>query len=265
MAGIDKTYVSWEQYKRIKEFFTPEMKEKQKKDLRFYFGYASWKESDFKKNDDELPVWNTPTIVDLWLAQNCKLDFIQERLHQQYGENWLGFNYDLDFSQKGFLVSAEMNIGENHSYFSPFKKISDTEIQTFDKILVYGTTFFYSFFYTAMSIIAGKYYNVKEGNNIKVEFELFGLYFIYKEGKYYINDKEVGYCYFSDYLRKDFFEEYKIKHSYRKRDFIKYEPEQIMFSFDDECYSPDMYKGFEKEHYKRYFFFLPRYIRDFIK
>ncbi len=53
MAGIDKTYCNYEQYKQVKQFFTKEMKAKQKQDLGFYFGYAQWNKKDFgiiKKN-----------------------------------------------------------------------------------------------------------------------------------------------------------------------------------------------------------------------
>lgn len=34
----------------------------------------------------ELPIWNTATYQDIWLIRNCPVDFIQERLKQQYGD-----------------------------------------------------------------------------------------------------------------------------------------------------------------------------------
>lgn len=31
-------------------------------------------------------LWNTPTYFDVWLIRNCPLDFIQDRLQEQYGD-----------------------------------------------------------------------------------------------------------------------------------------------------------------------------------
>lgn len=266
MAGIDKTYVTWEQYKQVKEFFTKEMKAKQKQDLGYYFGYADLCKKYFK--DSELPIWNTGSLEDLWLAQNCKLSFIQERLHQQYPDNWIGWK-EIDFSEKGFLISAKYK----ESYIAPYKELEEENmIETFDELLVYGTTFAHKFLYNVMAIIRKEWYHIslRDSYKFEVEFELFGLYIkaisTLDEVKYFIGDEEVYIGYFpkNDFYKDKFdkfFQQITIKHSYNKKDFLKYAPEQIVMSNENECFNVDMYKDFSKDNYKIYFSFLPDYIK----
>ena len=109
MAGIAKTYLNYEQYKELKSWYTKEVKKQIKKDLGFNFSYYKHKKVDFGKDGlDELPVWNTPSVFDIWLAKNCKLPFIQERLKEQHSDNWIGW-LDYDFSEKGFITEYKKN------------------------------------------------------------------------------------------------------------------------------------------------------------
>lgn len=93
MAAIDKTYVTLEQYNVLKEWAKDKI-------CVLYNGYESpvknwiihWEDDSFKESiwgDDTLPCWNTSSWQDRWLYQNCPLDFIQNRLLQQYGEKGL--------------------------------------------------------------------------------------------------------------------------------------------------------------------------------
>lgn len=257
MASIDKTYVNWEEYKQVREFFTKEIKAQIKKDLGFSFTY--WKQP--KKFEGEVPIWNTPTIVDMWLAKNCPLKCIQDRLHEQYPENWIGW-LDLNFNELGFLVRAESKNG----YIAPFNfKPLENEVEIFEEIVFFGTTYFLKFFDEVITgVCRGEFYKL-DSEGLEVDFEIFGLILSYKGGKYFIEDKEVTYGYFpTSHFRKDcfdkFFMPYKIKHSYRKDDFLKYEPEQIVMSHENECFNVDVYKDFDKENYKKYLGFLPKYI-----
>ena len=124
MAGIDKTYVTcWEDYKAaydwassietvtddfgnvfapldwMAEYEESEFKESieaQKEGYRNYYKdpkhvqeakdalREDWEPEPNGKG--ELVLWNTPTYFDIWLIRNCPLDFIQERLKQQYGD-----------------------------------------------------------------------------------------------------------------------------------------------------------------------------------
>jgi hypothetical protein len=275
MAGIDKTYVDYQQYKEVKAFFNKDMKKKQKEDLGYYFGHALYKKSDFDDVEERV-IWNTPTIVDLWLANNCKLDFVQERLHEQYGDNWIGW-HTLNFNEKGFILSIE----HEESYVAPFRNVDENTVEVFDTFLLYGTTYFNKFLYTAMGLVRGESDRIliKNDKDFVVYFEIFGLHLkavsnISSGTKYYLLSEnsvglqEIGYAYFpTPYLFEDgkdkffkFFEEYKIKHSYKKSDFKKYKPEQIIMSNDNECFSVDMYKDFNPEYSERYFCLLPQYI-----
>lgn len=257
MAYADKTYVKWEEYKQVREFFTKEIKAQIKKDLGFSFTY--WKQP--KKFEGEVPIWNTPTIVDMWLAKNCPLECIQNRLHEQYSDNWIGW-LEPDFNNLGFLVRAE----SKNNYIAPFKPL-ENEVEIFEEIVFFGTTYFLKFFDEVITgVCRGESYKL-ELESLEVDFEIFGLILSYKGGKYYIEDKEVEFGYFpTSHFRKDcfdkFFMPYKIKHSYRKDDFLKYEPEQIVMSHENECFNVDSYKDFDREAYKRYFYFLPEYIQN---
>lgn len=47
-----------------------------------------WNEEDVLNafnNNKEIPIWNTPQVVDKYLYKNCPLKFIQDRLKEQYG------------------------------------------------------------------------------------------------------------------------------------------------------------------------------------
>ena len=126
MAGIDKTYVTnWEDYKaaydwvsqvgRVKddfgnifypldwmaeytEFEFRECIESQKKRYREYYADPIHVQEakdvlgqDWEPNPEgagELVLWNTPTYFDIWLIRNCPIDFIQDRLKQQYASDY---------------------------------------------------------------------------------------------------------------------------------------------------------------------------------
>lgn len=126
MAGIDKTYVStWEDYKAAYDWassvgtvtddfgnvFAPldwmaeyeeaefkESIESQKERYRNYYKDPEHLQEakDFLGQDwepepegmGELVLWNTPTYFDIWLIRNCPIDFIQERLKQQYASSY---------------------------------------------------------------------------------------------------------------------------------------------------------------------------------
>lgn len=185
---------------------------------------------------------------------------------------------DVDITdEKGFILSIE----HGNSYVSPFRNVDDTTIEVYNEFLLYGTTYFTKFLFTTMGLVRGENNNVliKNESDFIVNFEIFGLRLkavsnIFSGSKYYLLSEnsealqEIGYGYFpTPHLykgRKDkffkFFEEYKIRHSYKKSNFNKYRPEQIIMSNKDECFSVDMYKDFTPEYSERYFWLLPKYI-----
>lgn len=95
MAGIDKTYLKkWNQYKALYDWcvgvgeviddwgnkFRP-------LDWLLDWTYEEWMERT-ENETEEVPVWNTPEYLDIYLIRYCPLDFIQDRLKEQYGEGW---------------------------------------------------------------------------------------------------------------------------------------------------------------------------------
>ena len=90
MAAIDKTYVNnkkdyddlinWVNTQST--YITPIGELFNIKDYMY-----EWNEEDVLNafnNNREIPVWNTPQVVDKYLYKNCPLKFIQNRLKEQY-------------------------------------------------------------------------------------------------------------------------------------------------------------------------------------
>lgn len=109
MAGIDKTYIhNYSQYKEVYDW----CKDKEVtlkngvtfKPLNFLYKITEeefnnnkkeWIERNLKflskkelENNYEFPIWNTPLYFDIWLIRNCPINFIQDRLKQQYKEEY---------------------------------------------------------------------------------------------------------------------------------------------------------------------------------
>lgn len=86
MAGIDKTYTkSYTEYKDFKNWAN-------KQTLTFFNGYkvciGDWV-FDYEKDDfdgGERAIMNTPTWLDIYLIQNCKSDFVLNRMKSVYNK-----------------------------------------------------------------------------------------------------------------------------------------------------------------------------------
>lgn len=76
MAAIDKIYGSKGQWIELDKFLRKHKKHEWLKYLR-----------TMPNNDSfDNPISNFPREVDMWLMDNCPLDFVQERLKEQYGK-----------------------------------------------------------------------------------------------------------------------------------------------------------------------------------
>jgi hypothetical protein len=271
MAYIDKTYVTWEQYKEVKSFFTKEMIQKQKNDIGYYFDYWKWTKKDFDSIthvNKTLCLWNTSSIVDMWLASYCKLDFIQERLHVQYPDNWIGWLPNIDFNSKGCIYF----FGDEKSYVNLTDNINEEYCNIADKLIVYGSTYFFKMWNDVQGVYRGESYKI-ENKKLEVDFNLFGLDFEYKDSKYFVDGKEYCFGYFP--IRnlfkgeKDKFEKFlpsvDIKYSCKKSEVKEYEPNEIIISFDNHVLTGNCYEDFSKENISRYLLQLPIYLYDRIK
>ena len=120
MAAADKTYLkSWEEYVQLRDW----LKDKFCYDKPYIDSYGerhenlhaidfliTWDKEDVDKiiaehgEDADFPVLNTPEWFDVWLIQNCPLDFIQEQLKDMYGGGYCktaftGHNNDDEYEQ----------------------------------------------------------------------------------------------------------------------------------------------------------------------
>ena len=95
MAGIDKTYLKkWDQYKSLRDWCVSVGEVTDDYGNKFSpiswlgeYTYEGWMEGT-ENETEEVPVWNTPLYLDIYLIRYCPLDFIHDRLKEQYGEGW---------------------------------------------------------------------------------------------------------------------------------------------------------------------------------
>ena len=126
MAGIDKTYTdSYKEYKEFKDWADKQI-------VVFYDGYKkcvgdwvwNYEKSDF--SNGEIPIMNTPTWLDIYLTQNCKSDFVLERIKSVYGEDSFEKFKTIDITErppKEFQQNRKIKIKRyNRSKFTLHKK-----------------------------------------------------------------------------------------------------------------------------------------------
>lgn len=105
MASIDKTYTS--SYKEYIELINWAKTTK----IRYYTGqidsvynyvYRDYNENDFD-NETKLPVMNTSESIDIFIIQNCQIDFVKKRLKSVYGEK----TYNKMLNNKSYTEKPE--------------------------------------------------------------------------------------------------------------------------------------------------------------
>lgn len=124
MAGIDKTYTdNYEEYKTFKEWADKQV-------VTFFDGHTEcigdwvWKleKSDF--DNGEIPIMNTPTWLDIYLIQNCKSEFVIERMKGVYGKNFDEYKNlkNLNKIPKGYKKNRKIVITNGDMCKFPFNK-----------------------------------------------------------------------------------------------------------------------------------------------
>lgn len=96
MAGIDKIYGTQKQYNEFKNW----LKENQKPiKCRVEFSLFKGKETPIYKmvlpteclyprngyDKKERPISNFPEVIDKWLLKNCKIEWVVNKIKEQYG------------------------------------------------------------------------------------------------------------------------------------------------------------------------------------
>lgn len=124
MASIDKTYTdSYEDYLEFKTWADKQI-------ITFFnqrkvcVGDYVWKldEDDFKQG--EIPIMNTPTWLDIYLIQNCKSEFVIERMKDVYGKHFEGYRdkVHLNTMPDGYAKNRKVVITNADKCKFPFKR-----------------------------------------------------------------------------------------------------------------------------------------------
>ncbi len=300
MAGLDKTYVNKEQYKQLRKFWI-ETRAEQTRLFgcpQYLFPFYAFGDVEFPEGiTDELlssgkdindfpdetttkcPLWNTGSDFDAWLSKICPLDFIQNRLKEQYGDNWFAFKYadKLDFSSKPFLVSIHytdnnFNPGTDSLIYFFRDKGDDIkekgDIFVHDKIIFYGTTFLFHVIDLAYRSITQMGYLFNRPGLI-VEFDYFGIAVTCKNGTCYLGETDEVLN--LNIMYDSVFHKPEIKHSYDLKESDGYRDEEIFISSENECWDLTQIKlneGKKPERsflLKRSMLFIPDYMQQLIK
>lgn len=95
MAAIDKIYItSIEQYREYKKWCDSIPYQRDSIGNLWHpseFMYETRAEQDYINgfsNSKEIPLCNNPDYVDVFLIRNCPIEFIQNRLKEQYGDEY---------------------------------------------------------------------------------------------------------------------------------------------------------------------------------
>lgn len=270
MASIDKTYCTKEEYLKIREWWINTYDEQVKIfgdaiNMHPFYVFDSDVDPSLLKEDtsdidsledNEICLWSTDGMTDLWLSKNCDIPVIQERLKEQYSEDWIGFTEKdkLDFDDPPCIMKIER--GDDTIYFF---KDSEEEgyVETLDSLLVYGTTEFFKVVSDAMDNI----FSVGS-NNLVTYYRMYGLDIKNIGGKTDIIDKkEVSV----NTLSRKLFELPDIRYSMLKEDFEKHDKFGIYLSQESEIYALTDYKDWEKITFECLMFELPEFITKFIK
>lgn len=125
MAWIDKTYTeSFEEYKVFKEWADRQV-------LTFFNGYkvciGEWVRELHKEDffNGEIPIMNTPTWLDIYLIQNCKSQFVLDRLESVYGRETYEEFLNVDLTAKpssSFRQHRKIKIKRNNRTKFPLHK-----------------------------------------------------------------------------------------------------------------------------------------------
>lgn len=196
---------------------------------------------DFPDNNETYTVFNVSTKIELWLLKNFKLDCIKREVENQLSSFFyqeipqeLRFNFvdDLDFSIPDSLLYIK-DKKDVSLYF--FRNLEKPNIETLDKVLIYGTTDVFDIINEAIKQIHNDY-NCKTKYNIG--FTFCGLFLecnkkgIKYKGKYI----DIPYL-------KPVFKLPKFKHSYNLNDAKKYKDDEIIISYSaNDVINLDAYK-----------------------
>ena len=281
MASIDKIYCHKIDYLEFCKFWM-NTKEQQLMEmgellgLHPFYTEKDFTQFDFKKlkelgnsyfPDDftNMPLMNNSVIWDLWLKKNCDIDFITQRIDQQYEGSYMIQNAkDFDFTEYPSVISIQSTNPDKDLLLYFFRTRGDDlkegEIYSHEKIIFYGTTYLLKIIDNAIKAFNGE----MKGSRLTVIVQFYGMIIKFEHGKYYrlIDEDEIEIDNLFDLSLSHFPE---IKHSYSMKESEDYEPEEIFISDEIEAFDITQYKDFNILQFPRYIKLLPDYINKHIK
>lgn len=264
MAYIDKTYITT--IEEATEFFNWYNKSSTRVEMSNTLGHIIGlyrKYIDYFKGEEE-PLWNTSTKEDTYLIRSCPVSFVQTRLIEQYGKEFVDFIKAIhkdDYLPFHSIMRIERN--SNTAYFFSQMDKNQSYSVTLNRILVYGTTFFHDFLKDAIYSLS---HNNKDG--FKILFLYFGKACEYDNGTIRAyNEKTEEYdipitfgVYDNDIDLP------RITHSFKMSDSKGYNTDGIILSGEHEFHAASDYKGHNMSDLWRYVISsIPRHIYKLIK
>lgn len=242
MATIDKTYANQQQYQNAalflianKEKMSQELGEeiKQYSDESYRVEWESNPEKTF-------PLWNTSFIKDVWLYKNCDLEFVRNRLKEQYGESCERLSlfaricdFSLPFVHFNYIRSYDDDISISFSFE---KDGEDFILDETDEIISIGDAYILEVLNFAVQSLTNKKPFSYLLKSVIVEFNYYGADMKCEYGRFYY------YCDLDGEWKeiKDFWETVVTLESHLKVPKVEitldtnklqnYDPEKVFFS-----------------------------------
>ena len=124
MAGIDKTYTdNYEEYKEFKKWADKQI-------VTFFDGHKEsigdwvWQYEKEDFDNGEIPIMNTPKWLDIYLIQNCNIEFVIKRMKQVYGKHFEVYKKLTNLTKipDGYSKNRKVIISNDKKCKFPFKK-----------------------------------------------------------------------------------------------------------------------------------------------
>lgn len=281
MAGIDKTYattnIQWLQANDFLRNSKVQMEKELDIPISMYLNQIP------PPGQEQIPIWNTTPIQDIWLAKNCQLDFVQNRLEEQYSKSFFDFAKQVDFSINYVslerIKSKDSNKIDLGFYYFPNPEPDETcyGLEPSDSILVYGTTFFAKVIHAAKRLVSGYINFIDLIEDLEVSICYFGANLVFTKDIVFI-ELENGTKMQIHFVPNIFEEDIELPwiiHSYNSKDAKSTKvpsPQLIYISNEDSIHSLSTYKQvtendweFIQKGLKYGRFDIPKYIQELIK
>lgn len=191
MATKDKTYGNKAQYESAVQFLETNkerMLQELGEEIKSYSDESY--RVEWESNPEKIfPLWNTSFIKDVWLYKNCDLQFVQNRLKEQYGENCekLSFfakicDFSLPFVHLNNIYSYDDDISISFNYE---KDGVGYILDETDEIISFGDAYILEVLNFAVQSLTNTKPSSYLSKNVVVEFNYYGADMKFERGRFY--------------------------------------------------------------------------------